>query len=361
TNALTIIAAGLVTLRVFFGPKVETPKHAHEAPWSMLLGPVTLSTLGLILGLLTSEIAGDSFSKVIVGPAVSGILAEPTEVKLHLFPSYISPTLILSIITIALGGVLYYGRDPLTRLAQPLNVVTNFGPEQWYKWILDGMLAVARFQTTVLQNGYLRLYLITVILTTVILTGYTLFTLGGLIDIDFIRIPNANIYETLIYITIVAAAIVVTRTRSRLTAVAALGVVGYGIALIFILFSAPDLAMTQFSIETLSVILLVLVLYRLPTFSRYSTMSSKARDMIVAGATGALMTILILVVTAFPAQSRLTPYFAANSLLKAKGHNVVNVILVDFRGIDTMGEITVLGIAAIGVYSLLKLRMGKGE
>ena len=83
--------------------------------------------------------------------------------------------------------------------------------------------------------------------------------------------------------------------------------------------------------------------------------------MVAALVVGGLITTMILVVTSLPAQSRLTPYFAENSLLLAKGHNVVNVILVDFRGFDTMGEITVLSVAAIGVYGLLKLRMEKNE
>jgi multicomponent Na+:H+ antiporter subunit A len=165
------------------------------------------------------------------------------------------------------------------------------------------------------------------------------------------------VYELLIYLTILAATVMTMVTTSRLAAVAALGVVGYGVALIFIFFGAPDLAMTQLSIETLSVILLVLVLYKLPRFATFSGAPHKIRDMIAALISGGLMTLLVLVVTALPAQSRLTPYFAENSLTLAKGHNVVNVILVDFRGFDTMGEITVLGVAAIGVYGLLKLRL----
>ena len=83
--------------------------------------------------------------------------------------------------------------------------------------------------------------------------------------------------------------------------------------------------------------------------------------MIVALAAGGLMTTLVLAVTALPLQSRLASYFAVNSLPLAKGGNIVNVILVDFRALDTLGEITVLAVAAIGVYALLKLRLGTDE
>ena len=104
--------------------------------------------------------------------------------------------------------------------------------------------------------------------------------------------------------------------------------------------------------------MLVLVLYKLPRFLPFTTSKpAKLRDGLVAIMVGGLMTTLVLIITAIPTESRLAPYFAENSYLLAHGHNVVNVILVDFRGFDTMGEITVLGIAAIGVYGLLKLRL----
>ncbi len=359
-NILTIIAAFLVLFRPFFGEKVETPKHAHEPPWTMWIGPVILSSLGLIIALLI-DFFGDPFGKYIVSPAVSGILVETTKVKLHLIPTEFNSVVLLSTITIIGGIGLYFVRDPLDRLLQPLTAIEKVSPGQWYKWTLDGMMAVARWQTRILQSGYLRYYLIIVIVTTVGLTGYTLFTRVSIAWDQIFRQPEATSYEFFIYVIMILATIIVLRTSSRLTAVAGLGVIGYGMALIFIIFGAPDLAMTQFSIETLSVILLVLVLYRLPRFTNFSNARQQTRDMIVALSGGILMTLLVLVVTALPANSRLTPYFAENSFTLAKGHNVVNVILVDFRGIDTMGEITVLGIAAIGVYGLLKLRLDKKE
>jgi len=129
--------------------------------------------------------------------------------------------------------------------------------------------------------------------------------------------------------------------------------------MIYIQFGAPDLAMTQFAIETLTVILFVFVLYRLPHFARYTSKTTRLRDALVALSGGAMMTLLVLVVNATPFLSRLTPYFAENSYPLAKGRNIVNVILVDFRGIDTLGEITVLAVAAIGVFALMKLRTEK--
>ncbi|MCB9076815.1 MAG: putative monovalent cation/H+ antiporter subunit A [Anaerolineaceae bacterium] len=359
TNILTVVAAAMVSIKPFFGPPIKTPKHAHEAPWSMRLGPITLASLGLLLGALPFTV--EEFGNLIVSPAASGILAEALEVHLHVLPTALNTIVMLSAITV-LGGIgLYAIRSPLGQIVAPLNAVSVVGPEQWYRWSLDGMMMFAKWQTRMLQSGYLRYYLIITILTTVGLAGTTMVVQGVLQNLSAITMTEVYPHEILIVLVILGATVLVLRTASRLTAVAGLGVVGFSIALLFVLFGAPDLAMTQFSIETLSVILLVLVLYKLPTFTNFSTRYERVRDLIISLTCGILITTLVLIETALPINSRLTPYFAENSLLLARGHNVVNVILVDFRGFDTMGEITVLGMAALGVYGLLKLRLGKSS
>jgi multicomponent Na+:H+ antiporter subunit A len=175
-NILTIVAAGLVTVRPFFGKLAPTPKPPHEAPVSMWLGPIILAGLGLLLGLISIEAIALNIDKALVSPAVSAVLAEPTVVSLHLFPDELSLVLLLSAITIAGGIGVYLVRDRLYRAVQPLSMVTRWGPERWYAWTLDGMMILARYQTRLLQSGYLRYYLMTVILTTVIMAGYTLVT-----------------------------------------------------------------------------------------------------------------------------------------------------------------------------------------
>jgi multicomponent Na+:H+ antiporter subunit A len=142
-----------------------------------------------------------------------------------------------------------------------------------------------------------------------------------------------------------------------LATIAALGVVGYGLSLLFVFYGAPDLAMTQLAVETLTVILLALILYRLPRFSRLTGPGSRIRDGLVALFVGGLVSLLALTALSLPMQSRLTPFFAENSATLAQGRNIVNVILVDFRALDTLGEITVLAVAALGIYALLKQRL----
>jgi multicomponent Na+:H+ antiporter subunit A len=153
----------------------------------------------------------------------------------------------------------------------------------------------------------------------------------------------------------VLAALGAVRAHSRFAAVAALGAVGYSISLIFAMFGALDLALTQFLVETLTVILLVLVFYNLPQ-GQGGLRRIRWRDLAVAVSAGGVMTALVLATGRPAAQEPVSRYFIERSVPDAHGRNVVNVILVDFRAIDTLGEISVLGIAALGVYALLRLR-----
>ena len=145
-----------------------------------------------------------------------------------------------------------------------------------------------------------------------------------------------------------------------LTAVLALGTVGYAIAFIYLLYGAPDLAMTQFGVETLSVILFVLVLSRTPPAKRLSSRLCRARDACLSAASGAVIGWLLLAATAAPPPARISPFFLEKSLPAAHGRNVVNTILVDFRSLDTLGEITVLAVSAIGIFAVLRPRR-RGE
>jgi multicomponent Na+:H+ antiporter subunit A len=172
-----------------------------------------------------------------------------------------------------------------------------------------------------------------------------------------LRQPEVAVYEVGIALLILASALFAVVSNSRMGAVAALGVVGYGVSLIYLMFGAPDLAMTQILIETLTVILFVLVFSFLPGFTMFSSGPARARDAVVALAVGSLMTMLVFVASGIRFNPAIPDFYAEQSLPAGPGRNIVNVILVDFRALDTLGEITVFSIAAVGVYALLKLRM----
>ena len=352
TNILTVVAASFVSLRVFTGQPVHTPKHAHEAPLSMWLGPVALALGGLGAGLFSTQIGN-----LLIGPATGSVLGKVKAVELVLWAGIegaAGQALALSGVTLLAGIGLYYARSIFPRIAAATAPLAALGAESWYHRTVSGMLLLAERQTRILQNGYLRFYIALIIITTLILTSLML--LVGQVTITMPQNwTDVRVYELAVALIILSATAFVLRATSRMAAVVGLGFVGYGTALTFLLFGGPDLAITQFAVETLSAILFVLVVYRLPRFGNLSSVSARLRSAALAIAGGALMTILTLIALAEPTESRLSSFMAENSQSLANGRNVVNVILVDFRSFDTLGEITVLGVAAIGIYALLKL------
>lgn len=366
TGAFSVFLAGVVGVEPFWGTplsrsesllsfqrsatetKQEHPKEEHKVgkiPRSLWLAPALLSGLSLLFGLVPRVVSG-----MLVGPAVSTALGNDTEVHLGLWHGFSLP-LFLSVATLWAGIGLYAFRRSVRALGRPR---WPWGPARLYVAALDGLLRLARGQTRLLQSGYLRYYLTIVVLFTAGLAGYTLVSRRGLhwpADIVSVRF-----YEAGLAVLILVAAIYATISPSRLGAVAALGAAGYGVALLYLLFGAPDLAVTQFLIDSLTVILFVLVLYHLPHFARLSSRRARLRDIAVGLLAGVVMALLVISAVGVHLQPSISAYFAENALLKAHGRNVVNVILVDFRGLDTLGEITVLATAGIGVYALLKLR-----
>jgi multicomponent Na+:H+ antiporter subunit A len=317
----------------------------------MWVGPIFLAALGLVFGL-----APEYLHRVLIGPAVSSALGNSTDVQWPQWHLY-DRKMLLSVIAFTLGGLLFWKRSSIRRHLGGLAFPAWLTPGRLYEASLLALEAVASLQTRFFQSGQLHLYLLTVIVTTGSLLAFSFEADGiGIAGLKLWRWTDIRMYEAVIAVVIVRATVVVVCASSRLVAVVALGVVGYGVALTFLVFSAPDLAMTQFAIETLSVILIVLVLFRLPKYRRISTNGERLRDGAAALAAGGIATVLVLLVTSVDRVPRLVSFFAENSFLLAKGRNVVNVILVDFRGFDTLGEITVLAVAAVGVYALVRLR-----
>ncbi len=353
-NALIVMITILVGFKPFWGKKSETPKHPNEAPIKMLIGPALLGILGLLLGIFPNFFVG----KLLEQSSISIITTE-LGLKIKLWQGF-NLVLFLSFITLLIGIFLYILREKFLVVSQNVKLIRILKPSEWYEMIINGMMAFAKYQTKFLQNGYLRNYIIFILITAISIAGYALYDArqGLLMILDF----SLTFYEISISLIIVIATFVVITSDSRLKSIIALGVVGFMVGIIFIIHSAPDLALTTFAIETLTVILFVLVLYKLPRFLQFSKPASKFRDFIIASCVGIFMTLMVLYVTSIEFSTELKKYFIEKSVPDGKGRNVVNVILVDFRAIDTLGEITVLGIAALGVYALLKLRLDdKGE
>jgi multicomponent Na+:H+ antiporter subunit A len=352
-NIAFVVVAGIVGIRPFLGDRPNLPKSPHEASPALLAGPVVLGILGAVSGLIPG-----AFATALSSQAVGAILGEPTDLDLYLWHG-LSPMLALSAVTLVAGITAFRYRNSLARVTAAVDAGARIGPERGYHGLLAGVQAGAEWMARRLQSGLLRRYLLSILVTGVALVGYAF--LGRGTWPTFAWNLDVRLHEIAIVLVIVAAILVAITTRSRLSAVAALGVVGYGVALLYMLFGAPDLAMTQILIETLTVILFVLVLYHLPRFAVLSSPGTRLRDAVVAGAAGVLMTGVTLAAFAVSNETPLTEFFSQRSVPDGHGRNVVNVILVDFRSLDTLGEITVLALAAVGIYALLRLRPRREE
>jgi multicomponent Na+:H+ antiporter subunit A len=352
---LGVAVAIVLIIKPFFGSDESLPQKPHEASLPMLAGPAVLLSLSLLFGLWP----GLADVGLIQATVQAVIPDEPTTFYLSIWHGF-NAALGLSAIVLVLGVVLARAWQPSRRLAEKQRMLSeSIGPEAAYFKLMDGIVWLAKKQTRIIQNGSLSNYMTVIILAVVIPVGYTLLTQFG-----WPSLPDAsplNIYEVMMVALLALSTLYAVITQARFASIVSLGVMGYAVALIFVHFSAPDLGITQVLVETLTVLLLVLVLVKAPGFSRYASRGEVVRDAIIAILLGVLMTLLVLAALNVQWAPSISNYFIENSYELGKGRNIVNVILVDFRALDTLGEIFVLAIAALGVYSMIRLRKGKGS
>lgn len=349
-SAIMVALAAEVGWKPFWGSPRKFTNQPHEGPWQMWLGPGLLGGLGLLAGILPGATGA-----MLVVPAEQAVLqAKGVVDPLKLWHGF-TPVLALSGLTFFLGWVIFRNLPSARRLGSLFGKWGAWGPERMYHALVEGVLAFARWQTSVLQNGYLRNYFLTCVLFTAALVGWFLpwpvvFPAGE-------SLARPHVLSVTICLLMIAGAVLACVANSRFTAILCLGVVGMGVAMIFFIFSAPDLAMTQILVETLTLVLFVLAFYRLPFFKNYSSRGAKIRDAVLGVVFGAVMAMVVLAEQSSMSPDRdVSQYYGEQSLVAAKGANVVNVILVDFRALDTLGEITVLAIAALGVSAMIRLR-----
>jgi multicomponent Na+:H+ antiporter subunit A len=358
-NVILVATALMVSVLPFCGQLKETPKRPHEAPWSMRVGPLLLGALGLSVGL-----APGWFDATLGSPMASAIAGRPLVLKLALWHGLNIDALkvmALSLLTLAVGWLLY--RILQRHLATTSRVVgrlATIGPAQAFERGVDALPTGAAAVTRVVHSGVLRHAILVVVVVAIA---------AGLPWLVLLRPPLAaelgptpRLHEILLAALILAGGLAAALLRSRLAGVAALGLSGLAIAVLFALYSAPDLALTQVMVESLSVILLVLVFVRLPRMARRSSATLRVRDAVVALAAGAMMTGLVIATAlSLPLDPEVARFFLDSSAPLAYGRNVVNVILVDFRALDTLGEITVVAVAGFGIWALVKGRRTASE
>lgn len=356
TNTCLVAAGFMAGIRPFTGkilPELETVKLPSKVFW---IPPIILSVLGILFGFFPAFV-GD----FLVSPLVDAIANDKVVVSLKVWHGF-NTVLTLSLSTLALGTIVYFINKPSENKLLWLARLSALSPEILYKKFCQKMIVLSTYFTNLMHNGYLRSYVIKIIIFTEVLLIYQLYV-GGPLIIDYTILSEITLFDAAAVVFLLGGVVMTLFTKSRLTAVIGTSIVGYALCLLFMIYSAPDLAITQFTIDTLVVVLFVLVMFNLPPFIKMADINSKVilRDAVVSISFGFIMSLIALRVLQVPTSKEVSEFYGTFAYTLAKGKNVVNVILVDFRGMDTMFEIIVLSISAIGVYSLIKLRLKASE
>ncbi|MDF9795833.1 multicomponent Na+:H+ antiporter subunit A [Catalinimonas alkaloidigena] len=358
SSMLYVTIALIIAWGIFFSQKnEEAPKSPHAAPWAMWLPPVLMAGAGLAFGFINSDL-----NKGLLSPAIGNIIGKKSEISLSLWHGF-TWVLGLSLITYLAGFVLYRFQNKANQALSFLNREYRIAPENLY---FSGLALLHRLSVRVshgLQNGYLRAYIFTIFSFLVLVSGST-YILQGLFPQEFhleIPVMAERLYEFVPYVLILLGMYMIFKTRSRLSLLIATSMLGFGVASVFVFFSAPDVSMTQFLVETITLVFFMLILHRLPPKLISISGKKKYGQLALSLVFGLMMCLILLSIHEVPVASAMKEYYLSQSYPKAKGENVVNVILIDFRALDTMGEITVLAITAIGILALSSLNLKEHE
>src|SRR5690606_23410614 len=229
--------------------------------------------------------------------------------------------------------------------------IDEWGPDALYDRALDALVKFSSWQTGLIQTGSLRHYM-AMSMGIVTLAALIAMVLNDAMALPPLRTEGVGV-EIVLPILLIAASIMVLRSHSFVQGIISAGAVGFGVAVVFLLGGAPDLAFTQFSVEALSVVILLMVIGHMPFRAADTrTQKQRSRDAIIGAGFGLMFIVVMFSVVALPFNESLSDFFREASYPLAHGRNLVNVIIVDFRALDTLGEITVLALAALAAVAV---------
>jgi multicomponent Na+:H+ antiporter subunit A len=347
-NALMTAVAAIVLLGPFTGRPAHSEQGAKEAPWLMWIGPCVMGGIGILFGLIPEWV-----SFALIEPAVFAFHPAREEIRLTIWHGF-NLSLLLSILTLAIGAAVYLFRHQVCRFVQAGIAQLPLPCERLYSMSLTSFMRGSEMLTGRLQNGSLHFYLAVIVffVACVVSIPWLSSVSSGL----FWPVETGSVTAITLMLFIGAAALVVLTARKRLAAIGGLSGVGAGVALLFLLLGAPDIALTQLLVETLTIIFVSIVLLRLPSMEQARKRSRRRRsfDAVLSVAVGVLIASMLAAIGQTPLDRSLTEFFETNSFVVAHGRNIVNVILVDFRSLDTLGEIIVVVLAAWAAVTLLR-------
>jgi multicomponent K+:H+ antiporter subunit A len=332
---------------VFFnGDPVDLPHYPpHEPPRYMKIPVEVLVLLCLVVGIFP----GYTIAPLLAAGASATLGGELPYYSLAIWHGF-NVALMMSIVALVGGTLVYACRGPLFRW---YNGMPEADATLIFERSVQLVVRISSWVTRLLESGSLQRYIAVMLLSALVLVAIALTpleVLQGPVPLS----PIDGLTALGLGILCLTAVLTVFFHRNRLKALMTLSTVGLIVSLLFARYSAPDLALTQISVEVVTIILLVLALFFMPDRTPAESSSLRGlRDFSLAGGIGIMVAMLAFAVMTRPYDS-IGQYFLDNAVSGGGGHNVVNVILVDFRGFDTLGEITVLSIAGVGIYALLR-------
>ncbi|SNY92768.1 multisubunit sodium/proton antiporter, MrpA subunit (TC 2.A.63.1) [Cohaesibacter sp. ES.047] len=346
-NGMMFAAGFMVAFKPFLGSEKVTPKKAHEGPALLIAGPIILSSLGLI-----SMLAGGFTGHSLLGPMANAIHGQEGHLTVGL-GIHFNLAFVLSLVTIALGIGFYLKVETVRNAKGRFILLVGEGPDKFFDTFIAGLIRFSTRVTNVVQSGNMEYYLAATFILLALILWVPMIAFGELPS--WPAIPDLYFYEWAIFELAILGLAAILIAHTRLHAIISLGIQGFAVAFIFLLFGAPDLSFTQFMVETLSVVFIALVMTRLSLIERDKRPPAQAiGDAVVAIAVGSGIGLLLMSVTQGAFNSKLSDFFTEYARVIAHGRNIVNVIIVDFRGLDTLGEIAVVMITALAVVTLTR-------
>lgn len=358
-GGLLIAQAGLLMIGTFLGQKKDTSLHPHEAPLGMILAPAIPAFLSLALGVLPKPEPLATF----IGNAAQSIYGAEVEVVLALWAGIDVP-LFLSGVAIVLGIILIARRQYFRTFMW--NVYPHLTINNIYQKSLD-LIDACAYQVTRVQNGKLRTYLAIIFLA-----------VGGLVwlfkaipplsDVILLQFNLENFSDGVMFLRLITLVFILGTAFASvilerdLPAIIAVGASGLSVSVLMMLEPAPDIALVHVVVDILMTIILVLLLTRLPRqqreraaeFTFLQSRPSLIRDGVIAmGSAFVVTAIVFAMLISRPRESVVTPFYEQFAEPLTNARDIVGAIILDFRGLDTLFEITIFGVAALGVYTLL--------
>ncbi|MFB9860336.1 Na+/H+ antiporter subunit A [Salinicoccus siamensis] len=355
-SIFTFIYSIQIIYGVFFGKRThDTPKEPHEAPALMWISPAILAVLVITFGLFPNVLSGS-----IIDPAAMSIMATDAPLGTHIsmWHGFANPALWATIAIVITGSLLFYFRDKWM-------FIYDYHKERFtLNYVYDQGLMHSRFAsrkvTDSYMTGFIRSYLAYIFMFFVVLGAISLWNTG--IELNFSDMAPVGIQEMILVMIVLISITVILATKSRIVSIIMLSAIGFVMALFFVFFRAPDLALTQLAIETVTTALFLVCFYHLPARSKHpERMRFKFTNFLVSLGVGIIVIMIGLIAYSNQLFDRISQFHIDNVKELGAGGNMVNVILVDFRGFDTLFETLVFGIAGIGIYALMKLRLNRKD